>query len=203
MATYDYVDLKIPDAKLAADLNGISFDLRRARYFAEQLISELQSRSTNWSMVEPLSIAISVTYARAFSTGVRRWLSESDLQILSSEQRSAHDYIYEYRNKHVAHSVNEFEENLARAYYCIERVQDEGISSIGYGGGRVSGLSERDAHAVVELTNIFEKHLEQQIADENKRLLELVRLMPIRDVLSMGKEVFVPRNENIGKRRKS
>src|SRR5438132_4516866 len=112
MATYDYVDLKIPDAKLAADLNGISFDLRRARYFAEQLISELQSRSTNWSMVEPLSIAISVTYARAFSTGVRRWLSESDLQILSSEQRSAHDYIYEYRNKHVAHSVNEFEENL-------------------------------------------------------------------------------------------
>jgi hypothetical protein len=109
------------------------------------------------------------------SKGVRRWLGEADLQVLSNEQRANHDYIFEYRNKHVAHSVNEFEENLARAYYCDERVHEEGISSIGYGGGRVSGLSERDAHAVVELTNIFEKYLEQQITDENKRLLELVR----------------------------
>ena len=165
MATYDYVDLRIPDAKLAADLSGISFDLQRTRLFAQQLISELQSESSR-SIVEPLSIAISVTYARAFSKGVRRWLGEADLQVLSKEQRATHDYIFEYGNKHVAHSVNEFEENLARAYYYDERVHEEGISSIGYGGGRVSGLSERDAHAVVELTNIFEKYLEQQIADE-------------------------------------
>ena len=130
-----------PEAIRLADLSGILWDLQRTRQFAETLAVEFTANKTNWEIVEPLSIAATVMYSRPFVSGVRCHLGEQDLKILSSEQRAAHDYLRAYRDKHIAHSVNAFEENNVRAYYCVERVQDEGVSSIGYGGGRVTGLS--------------------------------------------------------------
>ena len=96
------------------------------------LAAEFTAAKTNRRLVEPLSIAATVMYSRPFSGGVRHRLGEEDLKILSSEQRASHHYLRAYRDKHVAHSVNAFEENITRAYYCVERVKEEGITSIGW-----------------------------------------------------------------------
>ena len=135
MADHTWVDLQIAEAARLADLSGILLDLQCARDFAQMLAAEFTATKTNWRLVEPLSIAAAVMYSRPFSGRVRHRLREEDLKILSSEQRAAHDHLRAYRDKHVAHSVNAFEENIPRAYYCVERVKEEGITSIGYGGG--------------------------------------------------------------------
>ena len=202
MATFNYIDLQIPEARLVADLSGIEWDLRRTRDYAHLLISELGSSSPNWQLVEPLSIASAVAYSRAFISGVRHNLRESDLVVLSPAQRSAHDYIRTFRDKHVAHSVNVFEENFARAYYREERVYEEGFISIGSGGGRVAGLSSAEAQTIVELTTVLEAHVEQRIASEKETLLATVRTMPINEVLSSGQSVFNPPITDVVKRRK-
>jgi hypothetical protein len=190
MATYTWVDLHIPEAAKLADLSGILWDIQKAQEFAKLLAAEFSAERPNWQLVEPLSIAATVTYSRSFSGGVRHRLGEADLKTLTSEQRVAHDFLRAYRDKHVAHSVNAFEENIPRANYCVERVNEEGITSISYSGGRVVSLSGADVNALIELTTLLHAHIEAQIATEQARLLPIVRSLPLQKVLAGGQKAF-------------
>jgi hypothetical protein len=122
--------------------------------------------------------------------------------VLSPALRSTHEHLRSFRDKHVAHSVNAFEENFARAYYCEERIQQEGFTSIGSGGGRVASLDSAEAEAVVELTTALEASIEQQIATEKETLLAIVRNLPLSEVLANGQSVFNPASSDVVKRRK-
>jgi hypothetical protein len=190
MATYTWADLHIPEAKLLADLTGIQADLTRARETADQLNKLMSSEKPDWSLVEPLSIAVAVAYSRPFMSGVRTSLKDEDLSMLSREQREAHDHLRAYRDKHVAHSVNAFENNQPRAQYCAERVKEEGILSVGCSHGRVSSLSSSDIVNVAQLTEILLKHVEDRIKGEQQRLLQIVRKMPLDKVLAGGQGAF-------------
>jgi hypothetical protein len=130
MATYTYADLNIPESADLADLNGVSIDLSDAREMARTLQKEMGSGQLNMQLVEVYSIAIVIKYSRPFVTGVRARLGEDVLAILNAEQREAHERLRAYRDKHIAHSVNAFEENLPRANYCLERVLVEGMVSV-------------------------------------------------------------------------
>ena len=203
MATHTWVDLDIPEASRLADLSGILWDLRQAREFAKLLEGELSAAKPNWPLVEPLSIAATVMYSRPFSRGVRHRLGEEDLKILTAEQRQSHDHLRAYRDRHVAHSVNPLEENIPRANYCVERVQEEGITGISYGGGRVVGLSGADVAAIIELTTVLQAHIESQIAAEQARLLPIVRSLPLEEVLAGGQKAFgVDARARVGDKRK-
>ena len=191
MATYTWADLHIPQATMLADLSGISLDLQCARELAELLLVERAAEKPNWKLVEPFSIAITVMYSRPFQKGVRHRLGITDLAILTADQRATHDYLWAYRNKHVAHSVNAFEENVSRANYCLERVKEEGITSISYGGARITGLSVNDLKNVVELSTVFGAHVDALIAKEAERLLVIVRKIPLEEVLAGGRKAFV------------
>lgn len=159
MAIHTYVDLKIPEGALYADLYGISVDLSTARDMANVLIKEMAEERPNWQLAEPYSIAIAVKYSRCFVTGIRERLKDEALSILSPEQRQAHERIRAIRDKHVAHSINAFEENLLRANYCLDRLADEGITGISCSHGRVVGLSLGDLNNVVELTTVLLAHV--------------------------------------------
>ena len=190
MATHTWVDLNIAEAATLADLHGVSWDLRNARDWAKELLAKMFAAPPNLLAIEPLSVAIAVMYSRPFVTGVRRPLGKADLAILTAEQRIAHDHLRAYRDKHVAHSVNAFEDNQPRAQYCIERVTAEGITSIGCGGARVLGMNSQDLNNVVELAEVMLKHVETRMADEQQRLLEIVRQMPLDQVLAGGQKSF-------------
>ena len=191
MANHTWVDLHIPEAARLADLSGILWDLRQAQGFAKLLESEFGGAKPNWQLVEPLSIAAAVMYSRPFLGGVRHRLGEEDLKILTLEQRHAHDHLRAYRDKHVAHSVNPLEENIPRANYCTERVKEEGITGISYGGGRVVSLSGPDVAAIIELTTLLQGHIQSQIAAEQARLLPIVRSLPLEQILAGGQKAFV------------
>lgn len=203
MATYTWVDLTIPEASLLADLHGVAADLSRAREYAELLIEQFKTQPPNWRLVEPLSTAMTVAYARAFSGGVRYHLREDDLEGLSSEQRSIHQFLRDYRDKHVAHSVNAFEENIVRANYCIERVHAEGITGIGYGGSRVASLGGDKITGLIAIATHLESKVRTRIAQEEKRLLEIVRAMPLEEVLAGGQKTFQPAFAKVSQPRKA
>lgn len=201
--TYTWVDLFIPEAERLADLAGILWDLKKAREFAQLLRDEFSKPQPNWSLVEPLSISAVVMYSRPFLSGLRLRLDETALKILTREQREAHNYFRSYRDKHVAHSVNIFEENTPRADYCVERVKEEGITGISYGTSRIVGLSSADLEALIDLTRVLEVHVEGQISVEQDRLLPIVRGMSLDLVLSSGQHAFTtnPRS-SVTKKRK-
>lgn len=203
MATHTWVDLDLPEAATLADLHGVAWDLRNARDWAKVLLARIFATPPELNFIEPLSVAVAVMYSRPYVTGVRQRLTDSDLAAFTPEQREAHERLRAYRDKHVAHSVNAFEENQPHANYCVERVQQEGITSVGCSGARIFGLNSRDLEYVIELSDIMLKHVESRMAVEQQRVLEIVRRMPLDEVLASGHKPFVvDRSAKVHVRRK-
>lgn len=202
MATNTFVELDLSEACNIADLTGICFDLETAKEFALKLQSMIGADPPDYSLVDALSTAILVRYSRAFVSGVRRPLCEEALQTLTEDQRAKHKDLRALRDKHIAHSVNCFEESIPVARYWIERVQFEGITAISCSHDRVIGLSNDDIETVVELTRILLDFVKQRIKAEEARLLSIVRAMPLADVLSVKMRAINPGKGLVDKKRK-
>ena len=184
MATNTYVSLRIPEAADLADLSGIRSDLEGARDWAQMLGEIYRAEKPNWLLAEPLSVAILVKYSRSFITGVRKWLDEDAITAaLTDDQRAKHRYLRNYRDKHIAHSVNAFEENVPVGRYWLERVREEGITSVECNQNNVVGLGVADLDAVSELCSAMIRHVDGLLATEKSRVLAIVRAMPLDDVL--------------------
>ena len=203
MATNAFVEIDLPEAADLADLTGIQVDLQTARRFAEILKKIFESERPNWDLVDPLSTAILVRYSRPFVKGVRRWLGDEALRALSSAQRAKHEHLRLFRDKHIAHSVNAFEDNQPVVRYWVEWVHEERVTAVECNHTRISGLSSADLEAVIELTTAMLAHMEVNLKTEKARMLEIVRRMPLEEVLSSKrKNPRLPNMGDVGKSRK-
>lgn len=102
---------RVPEAARLASLAGIENDLCGVQEYCNLLLTKKEEKpfpSTEW---EAISSAAVVRYARCFSSGVRQRLSRSLFDDAEPNFAEGHNFFIEMRNKHVAHSVNEFEEN--------------------------------------------------------------------------------------------
>jgi hypothetical protein len=201
MATNSFVEIDLPEATDLADLTGIKVDLETARDFARMLKKEFESEKPNWTLVDPLSTAILVRYSRPFVTGVRSCLGEEAIQRLSGPQREKHARLRAFRDKHISHSVNAFEDNQPVARYWEERAKEEGITSIECNHSRITGLSSDDVEAVVELTTEMLVYVDTRLKEEKAKVLEIVRKIPLETVLSGAKGPWFPDMKSIDKRR--
>jgi len=203
MATNTFVEIDLTEAADLADLSGIQVDLQTALRFSEILKRILESERTDWDLVDPLSTAILVRYSRPFVKGVRRWLGDEALRALSPAQRAKHEHLRLFRDKHIAHSVNAFEDNQPVARYWVERVHEEGITAVECNHTRISGLSSADIEAVIELTTAMLAYVEVNLKAEKARVLEIVRQLPLKEVLSSKrKNPRLANMSDVGQQRK-
>lgn len=175
----------MPEADKLAAYTGIDYDFSSASDFASMLLASIQSG--DYSLAEPMTIAILVRYSRPFLSGVRMHLGQEALNSLNEEQQIRHKYFMAIRGKHLAHSVNEFEENQPVARYWAERVYDEGIESISCNHTRVIGLGVRDLQFLLEIIAILRKHVNGVLVRERATVLAVVRSKPLDEILSGGK----------------
>lgn len=202
MATNAFVEIDIPEAQDLADLTGINIDLQMARNFASRLKEMLEKEPPDCSLVEPMTIAILIKYNRPFMSGVRLKLKEDTLKTLSPFQKAAHGQFYSWRNKHIAHSVNEFEENQPIARYWVERFDDEGFSSVECNSNQIIGMNLHDVEMVIELTSHFINELKSRIKKEKEKVLAIVRSRPKEQIFAMGKPVQAVQAKDVGNKRK-
>jgi len=207
LATHTFVHFEHEEAASLARLNSIHFDLSSTIQLCEYFDSQCEQSPHGFAgseITDAFSTAILVRYSRAFISGVRRGLGEEALSLLNNEQRAAHERLRAFRDKHVAHSVNAFEDTKVQARYCEERVQKEGISGVSAAHYRVIGLSSKDVSDVVELCKALLTYVEDNIEKEQKRLLAVLRAMPLMEVLSRPSEPpLVLDHSKISKRRAS
>lgn len=184
MTTNTFVEINLPEAGHLADLTGIYIDLASAWSLAQFLRELFDSKKPDLTLVDPLSIAILVRYSRAFVNGVRRGLGQEARKVLTKQQWDKHQRLREFRDKHIAHSVNAFEENQVVARYSVERVNEEGVTSVECNHARVTGLSSADIEDVIDLTTVLLAYVVSRLEQEKSKVLEIVRRIPIKDVLS-------------------
>lgn len=125
-----------PEARALADAGGELMDLR----FVDDALAALLSSWSPEAEVGPettearaLWVAAVVWYARSFSGGVRTAGVAAGLaENLSSPVRASHEYVLALRDKHMAHSVNSFEQVYAGVQLGpAPAYAPEGISPLG------------------------------------------------------------------------
>jgi hypothetical protein len=125
-----------------------------------------------------------VRYSRPFTNSkARRSLGEEALAVLTPEQVAKHRYFRAIRDKYVAHSENDFEDSRPIARFLQDRVREEGIEQIQCNHNRVLVLSQDDIDAIIELTTLLLGHVESRLEEEKKKVLAVVRAIPLDEIL--------------------
>lgn len=192
MATNTYVPIYLDEAQALADYTSLEQDLRCALRYAKELQKDFSELG---DYIEPLMVAAVIKYGRAFSGGIRRVQLYKEIEVILREDlRQAHEHIIAIRDKYVAHSVNSYEANQPIARYWVERVKEEGITSIECQHERILCLSGGETRAIVDLSTTWLNYLEEKLKGEKTKLLKIVREIPIEDVLK--NEVKTPMSGN-------
>jgi len=98
------------EVKKLADLGAIIQDLGFTMKTCSRLKKLLEEKSQDSLLIESMWTAALIRYTRCFASGKRFGLSESIFNGLKGEPHKVHKMYIDLRNKHIAHSVNPFEQ---------------------------------------------------------------------------------------------
>lgn len=164
----------MPETKYLEDLIGIEYDLLKTVEWCNRF-DDLENEMF-W-LVEPLTTSILIFLSRAFGGGVRSKHANTLLSSLTDEQATKYQHFIDLRNKHIAHSVSEFEENQVKGYYIVEKIEN-GIYSIGEGSSRVIGLSKNDTRDIRDICVLLLEKIKNEKLIEKEKILNMASKYP-------------------------
>lgn len=104
------VEINFDEAKILADLGAIVQNLGSTIKICSRLKKMLKEGSEDSLLIESLWTTALIKYSRCFKSGKRFGLDESILDGLKGEPHKVHKLYLNMRDKHIAHSVNPFEQ---------------------------------------------------------------------------------------------
>lgn len=201
MTTVGHRLLNIPEADLLADLYGIDHDLASVEEFCRLLSEAWAERPLNLQLLDALSTAAVVRYARCFEGGVRKRLDQGSVAAVDPAFARIHDYFFYLRQKHLSHSVNEFEENCVTVA-VVEPPDPRQVQRVGMMGGRQAGLDAATTAHLRTLAGKLRSALKLEIDNEQRRLQAIVDAMAVDDVYRLPEpDAFDPKWERVTKKR--
>lgn len=196
-------EIDLEEAKILADLGAIVQDLGFTMKTCSRLKQLLGENSEDALLIESLWTAALIRYARCFASGKRFGLSESIFEGFEGEPVETHRYYIDLRNKHIAHSVNPFEQvevGLVLSPTDSGEREVVGVSTLAmrHISPGVEGVHQLGLLSKVVLGKVCElaKQYEQ-------RVLEIGKTLPIDELYRRARPRLVaPGPEAAGKSRK-
>src|SRR5258708_811405 len=173
--------LRGADTHVLADMTGVHWDLKWCANVCRLLNDEAYwHRLPGLEAIEAMHDALYIKYGRCFKGGVQTafvvpasWITE-----LAPDLRSEHSFAISVRDKHVAHSVNDFEQNIPVA--VLRRKKDGGLQvrQIAVRRGQVFATALDSMTRLRRLANKLAGRVMQEIKKEKRRLFELAKRLP-------------------------
>jgi hypothetical protein len=194
--------LDLPETQLLSDLYGVIKDLASVSEFCQRLVDAFDVDSPDLHLLDALATACVVRYCRCFEGGVRTKLDPDSVRAVDPRFAEFHDYLFALRQKHLSHSVNEFEANCV-AVSVAEPPSPPEIRGITVVGGRVAGLDRRTALNLQELAGKLREAASARYEAEEKELRALVDKMSIDKVYQLPEpRPFEPDWKRAGRKRR-
>jgi hypothetical protein len=179
-------EIKTTDAKQLADVSLVVLDLKSVMALCRRGASELAKTESEHDhvLIEALWTAGLIKYVRCFTSGKRATLSAD---VFSSYEGGVdtHEYFKSMRDKHVAHSVNPFEE----AHVAVVLSADDGKPRSAEG---VSVFSRRHIspkadgfNTLGRLAEVAHRHVAEQGKNLQDKISAWAKTQPI-DVFSVS-----------------
>jgi hypothetical protein len=124
------VEIDVPSAEILAGQWSLLSDLKFVSDCCERLLQLHADEARDGVVVQALWTSALVAYARCFASGKRPGIREADLATLEGEPVAFHRFLIDMRNKHIAHSVNSFEDVRIGAILSPEGSPTPGIEGI-------------------------------------------------------------------------
>jgi hypothetical protein len=155
----------------------------------------------NSSIAETLWAGALVTYARCFGTGKRSGLTRQDVIATDSDALTFHDNFMAQRNKHIAHSVNPFEQIEVGMIVDLNRKTDLGPEHlVSFVGRRV--VQFEDANNLWLLATKLRGSIDTTLEDLKAAAVEEARLEGVEALIARDRiSVYVASYDEASRRR--
>ncbi len=173
-----------PEPNSLAELTGWLVDMTEAKFCMEKLLV-ISSTDYDLTVADAISTSAIIRYCRCFASGQRKKLEIDNLHTISSEEVSAHEYMRQVRDWHIAHPVNQQEVNAIHLIVNDDPNSPElvlGMSS--YQATRRS-LRDDQLHNALSLCNKWIEYLESKMVEEQLRLKPFMQKLSREEILAL------------------
>lgn len=165
------------EAKVLADLGATVQDLGFTMKTCSRLKKLLEEKSQDSLLIESMWTTALIRYTRCFASGKRFGLSESIFDGLKGEPHKVHKMYIDLRNKHIAHSVNPFEQMEVGLILSPQNTSEKKIIGVATMSMRhispdMEGVHQLGLLAKVLLEKVCElaKQCEKEILEKGKSI---------------------------------
>jgi hypothetical protein len=195
-------EVDFDEAKQTADLMSYFQDLAFTISALDRLQQLIDDNSKDEVLAASLWIAALITYARCFSTGKRFGLSEKLFEGIEGGVE-CHQLYMNLRNKHIAHSVNPYEQVVVGLVLSPPSSPERKVEGVSILSQKLLHLDSEGVQNLRRLTLIAMKEIEKQGKEYQEKTLEAGKKIPI-DILYIkaSPRTVAPGPEEAGKPRK-
>jgi hypothetical protein len=179
MENHPISKLEFAEAKALAEAAAILQDLRFVVQATKKLSALLKTGEPDQVILRSLFTAALVAYVRCFSSGKRGVLTSEIFAPLPGEPIACHNQYKDTRDKHIAHSVNPFEEMMVGA---VVSPPESGVREVEGVACLTATLVTYDVDGVEQLgglASFAEKHVASVCKDLERKVLEVAKKMDI------------------------
>lgn len=195
------------EAKKLADLASIYQDLSFTIEALKRLKQLLKDDSKDNILIQSLWTAALISYVRCFSSGKRFGLKENIFEKLESDLEgggiACHRYYKNLRDKHIAHSVNPFEQavvGLVLSELNNPKREVQGVATLLQ---KLICVGIESVESLLRLAVIAFKEVAKQAKEYEAKTLEVGKGLPIDSLYSKARpRIVTPPPEDAGKARK-
>lgn len=197
------VDYK--EAEILADLTLIFQDLAFVVGVLKRLKQLPQKNSKDRILIESLWTTALISYIRCFSTGKRFGLSENIFKNkeLKGDPVGCHRYYKNLRDKHVAHSVNPFEQVAVDIELSPLNSSKQEVLGVAVLSQKLICPDIEGVETLLRLALIAKEEVRKRAKEYETKVLEVAKGAPIDSLYSKARSrIITPGPENAGKARK-
>lgn len=181
MGVTKVVRVRTESSQALVELYGIRADLETTVQFCDRLTDALGGPPPDGLLLDGLSAAAVIRYARCFSTGVRPKI-DSVLANLPEDLAAFHQYLVALRNRFVAHSVNPYERNNLTVSVPEQPPPGWKPTAVGYSHQRRASLALPEVEALRELALAVDEEVEKLMEKALPEVLAEVQQLPAADL---------------------
>lgn len=179
---------ELPEAARLADLSGVYDDLETVLAYCSVLEKQILENVRDIFVWDAVASSAVVLYARCFAKGWREPLQHDLLQDAPPALCRAHSFFIELRNKHIAHSVNAFEENVVVLQIAMIGGKPQRVDDVSIQSRRFMAVEADEVAQLRQLTEWLQKQVETAYDEEKVRVLQRVAEIDLNEVIELTSE---------------
>lgn len=198
------VQVDYEEAKVLADYTLIFQDLTFTVEILKRLRQLLKENSEDRVLIESLWTTALISYARCFSSGKRLGLSEDIFKNknLEGDPVGCHKHYVDLRNKHIAHSVNPFEQVAVDLQLSPPDSTKQEVLAVAVLSMRLICTDIEGVETLLRLALIARKEVSKLAKEYEDKTLEVGKGLPLKDLYSKARSrLIAPGPEDAGKAR--